>query len=174
MHASHSRDMGRQLKWQCKQRIMWFSPFSYKADKTGNTTNLMSHLKSNHLMVYMTLNRTKKHAITYYLAKDSVLFNAVDHPGFQQIEFFAFVFFTHTDTSTVCLPCTITKRQVIAINIDIADIINIFFSILIFNIYFFNIASAYWRDQLQQLYSLEFQVFENQYGATPRWSPIQL
>ena len=28
--------------------------------KAGNTTNLMSHLKSNHLMVYTTLNRTKK------------------------------------------------------------------------------------------------------------------
>ena len=101
--------------------------------KAGNTTNLMSHLKTNHLLVYTTLNRARKRtlstsgttaessptttaqksssqpsiieamekraplqpgqkraeeitdAIAYYLAKDSVSFNAVDRPGFHQL-----------------------------------------------------------------------------------------
>lgn len=99
-------------------------------NKGGNTSNLMSHLKTNHIMVYATLNKKKKQAssstdsnvdsnvsnvnssqptimaamekraplqpgqkraeeitdaITYYLAKDSVPFNAVDRPGFQRL-----------------------------------------------------------------------------------------
>lgn len=103
--------------------------------KAGNTSNLMSHLKTNHIMVYTTMNTARKRpsstsdptaitsssttasatkscsqpsiveamekraplqpgqkraeeiteAITFYLAKDSVPFNAVDRPGFHKL-----------------------------------------------------------------------------------------
>ena len=34
--------------------------------KAGNTTNLMSHLKTNHLLVYTTLNRARKRTLNIH------------------------------------------------------------------------------------------------------------
>ena len=102
--------------------------------KGGNTTNLMAHLKTNHYMIYSSLQKRKEHssmrsvqnevsstttnetprmspqpsivealekqspiqsssrranditdAIAYFLAKDSVPFNAVELPGFKRL-----------------------------------------------------------------------------------------
>ena len=106
-------------------------------NKCGNTTNLMSHLKTSHYMVYKTLEKKKQQAssplrtavssttvlegnershgtpsqpsiveamekqtplqssskrakeitdaITHFLAKDSIPFNAVERPGFKRL-----------------------------------------------------------------------------------------